>query len=121
MKILVDECAPRDLKLELSAHGYDCHTAREMGFSGKKNGELLSLAEGRFDVLVTLDKSIQFQQNLTGRKIAILLIGARSNDMDDILPHIPACLAALQSIQPGQVVRVGWVKGEGKSWIRERG
>jgi predicted nuclease of predicted toxin-antitoxin system len=114
MNLLIDECAPRDLKVALSEQGFECRTVRELGLSGKKNGELLALAESRFDVLVTLDKSIQYQQNLTGRKIAILLIGARSNDMDDILPHLPASVAALKSIQPGQVVRVGWIKGETK-------
>ena len=110
MKLLIDECAPRDLKLSLVKQGYDCFTVQEVGHSGKKNGELLSLAEGKFDVFVTLDKNIQYQQNLAGRKIAILLIGAKSNDMDDILPHLPACLVALESIRPGQVIRVGWVK-----------
>lgn len=110
MKILVDECAPRDLKLNLQPHGFECLTVQEAGYSGKKNGELLALAEGKFDVFITLDKNIQFQQNLTDRKIAILLVGAQSNDMDDILPHLPACIAALHIIKPGQVVRVGWVK-----------
>lgn len=114
MKILIDECAPRDLKFTLAHHGHDCVTVQEAGWSGKKNGELLTLAEGAFDVLVTLDKSIQYQQNLAGRAVAVLLISAQSNDMDDILPHIPACLAALQLITPGQVVRVGWVKPESK-------
>lgn len=111
MKILVDECAPKDLKFALAAKGHDSSTVQEIGLSGKKNGELLSLAEGRFDVLLTLDKNIQFQQNLSGRKIAVLLLGAKSNDMDDIRPHIPECLKALESIQPGQVVHVGWTRG----------
>lgn len=110
MKILIDECAPRDLKLSFAAAGHSCSTVQEIGLSGKKNGELLTLAEGKFDVLLTLDKGIQFQQNLTGRKIAVLLVGAKSNDIDDILPHLPECLATLQSIQPGQVIRVGWTK-----------
>jgi predicted nuclease of predicted toxin-antitoxin system len=110
MKILIEECAPRDLKLSLAAHGHECYTVQEVGWSGKKNGELLALAERRFEVLVTLDKNLQFQQKLSGRNIAVLLIGARSNDLDDILPHIPECLSALHSIQPGQIVRVGWNK-----------
>lgn len=114
MKVLVDECAPRDLKISLEANGYECFTVQEIGYSGKKNGELLALAEGHFDVLVTLDKNIQYQQNLTNRRIAVLLIGAKSNDMDDIRPHLPACFVALQAIQPGQVVRVGWVKETGR-------
>lgn len=110
MRILIDECAPRDLKLSFTGHKCECQTVQEVGWSGKKNGELLSLAEGKFDVLVTLDKNMQFQQNLRGRKIAVLFVGARSNDFDDILPHLPECFAALESIQPGQMVRVGWVK-----------
>jgi predicted nuclease of predicted toxin-antitoxin system len=110
MKILIDECAPRDLKFSFAAAGHSCSTVQEIGFSGKKNGELLALAEGKFDVLLTLDKGIQFQQNLVGRRIAVLLVGAKSNDIDDILPHLPECRAVLQSIQPGQVIRVGWTK-----------
>lgn len=110
MKLLIDECAPRDLKLSLATHGHECHTVQEAGWSGKKNGELLALAEGRFEVFITLDKNLQFQQNLSGRNIAVLLIGARSNDFDDILPYIPECLSSLQAIQPGQVVHVGWSK-----------
>lgn len=113
MKILVDECAPRDLKLKLQARGFECLTVQEADYSGKKNGELLALAEGKFDVFITLDKNIQYQQNLANRKIAILLIGAKSNDMDDILPHLPACVAALGEIKSGQVVRVGWIKKSG--------
>ncbi|HEY6349867.1 MAG TPA: DUF5615 family PIN-like protein [Candidatus Angelobacter sp.] len=114
MKIPIDECAPRDLKFSLEASGFECLTVQEIGLSGKKNGELLALAENKFDVFLTLDKNIQYQQNLTNRRIAVLLIGARSNDMDDIRPHLPACLAALQAIQAGQVVRVGWIKKTGR-------
>ena len=110
MKILIDECVPRDLKYHLESQGYECLTVQEMGYSGKKNGELLALAENNFDVFLTLDKNLQYQQNLTNRSIAVLLVGAKSNDMDDILPHLPACFVALATITAGQVVRVGWTK-----------
>ena len=110
MKILIDECVPRDLKYHLGSQGHESLTVQEMGYSGKKNGELLALAENIFDVFLTLDKNLQYQQNLTNRKIAVLLVGAKSNDMDDILPHLPACLDALATIKAGQVVRVGWTK-----------
>jgi len=106
-------CSKRS-KGQPGSTGHDCSTVQEIGHSGKKNGELLTLAEGHFNVFVTLDKNIQYQQNLAGRKIAILLIGARSNDMDDIRPHLGECVAALQVIQPGQVVRVGWTKEAGR-------
>jgi hypothetical protein len=80
---------------------------RESGFGGKENGELLSLAEGKFDVLITVDKNFKHQQNITNRRIAILVIRAASNDIDDIRPHLPEMLAALQSILPGQIIEVG--------------
>lgn len=110
MKILIDECVPRDLKYHLESQGRECLTVQEMGYSGKKNGELLALAENNFDVFLTLDKNVQYQQNLTNRNIAILLVGAKSNDMDDILPYLPACFVALATIKAGQVVRVGWTR-----------
>jgi predicted nuclease of predicted toxin-antitoxin system len=105
MRVLIDECMPHKFKLCLRPH--DCQTVPEAGLAGKKNGGLIGLAEGRFDVLVTLDKGLQFQQNLTGRKIAIVLIRSRSNRMADVQQHTQACLAAIESSQPGQLGRVG--------------
>ena len=105
MKILIDECVPRKLKSSFPMH--ECTTVQEAGFAGKQNGDLVSLAEGMFDVFLTVDKGIRYQQNLSGRRIAVLIIRARSNDIDDILPHVTDCLAALNSIRPGEVVLVG--------------
>ena len=107
MRILVDECAPRALKVALVAGGYDCTTVQEAGWSGKENGELLALAEASFDVLVTIDRNLRYQQNLTGRKIALLIVRARSNRVADLQPHFAACMAALRTIQPGAVAEVG--------------
>jgi hypothetical protein len=102
---LIDECLPRRIKNSLTGH--DCQTVPTAGFAGKTNGELLTLAEqAGFDVLLTVDKGMQHQQNLIGRRIAVLVIRARSNNIQDLLPHIPACLQALESIQPGQLIRV---------------
>jgi hypothetical protein len=75
--------------------------------AARRNGELLALAEEHFDVLVTIDKNIRYQQNLMGRNIAILIIRPASNDLDDIRPHVPHALVALQSLKPGQIVEVG--------------
>jgi predicted nuclease of predicted toxin-antitoxin system len=105
MRILIDECIPRKLKSSFPVH--ECVTVQEAGFSGKQNGDLLALTEGQFDVFLTMDKGIRYQQNLSGRSIAVLIVRAKSNDIDDILPFIPDCLAALHSIQPGEVVVVG--------------
>ncbi len=74
MRLLIDECLPRALKLHFRGHA--CHTVQEMGWSGKKNGALLDAAERDFDVLVTIDQGIQRQQNLANRKLAPLALAA---------------------------------------------
>ena len=70
MKILLDECVPLPLRKLLSAH--DCKSAQEMGWKSIKNGELLALAEAQFDLFITADQGLAYQQNLRGRRIAIL-------------------------------------------------
>jgi len=106
MKVLIDECAPRALKSFFSKRGHESLTVREAGWSGKENGELLTLAEADFDVLVTVDTNLRYQQNLTGRKIAIVVLLARSNRMSDLSPHFPACLKAAETVKPGEIVLV---------------
>jgi predicted nuclease of predicted toxin-antitoxin system len=64
MRLLIDECLPRKVKFLFAEAGHECETAAEAGFSGKENGELLALAENTFDVLVTIDKQIRYQQNM---------------------------------------------------------
>ena len=107
MKILIDECLPAALKENLTALGHQCQTVRQAGFGSKKNGELLTLAEGRWNVLLTSDRNIKYQQNMTGRSLSILILCAKSNRMKDLLPLLPACTQALLSIQTGQVVEIG--------------
>jgi hypothetical protein len=69
MKILIDECVPAELKGPLNALGHECQTVREAGLAAKKNGGLLALSEGRWNVLLTTDRNIKYQQNLAGRNI----------------------------------------------------
>jgi predicted nuclease of predicted toxin-antitoxin system len=107
MKILIDECLPDELKGTLATMGHECQTVRRAGYGSKKNGELLMLAEGRWDVLLTSDRNIKYQQNMTGKSVSILILRANSNRMKDLLPLMPACAEALLSIQPGRVVEVG--------------
>lgn len=107
MNLLLDECVPRRLKRSFTAEGHTCTTVQEAGFAGKTNGELLRLAQGKFQVLITLDKGLPYQQNLATTGIAVLLIRSASNRVGDILPHIPACLEALPSIKPGEILHVG--------------
>ena len=107
MRLLIDECLPRKLKFMFAAAGHECETVRDAGFGSKTNGELLALAEGSFEVFISIDKNIRYQQNLTNRRIAVLVLCAFSNDVGDLIPLIPEALAALKSIQPGQVIEVG--------------
>jgi predicted nuclease of predicted toxin-antitoxin system len=107
MRVLIDECAPRALKQTLSTQGHECCTVQEAGWSGKVNGELLELAEAEFGVLVTLDTNLEYQQNLTGRKIAIVILQGQSNRLSDLRPHFPAITRALQTIKSGEIVYVG--------------
>jgi predicted nuclease of predicted toxin-antitoxin system len=107
MKVLIDECAPRALKHSLAKHGHACLTVQEAGWSGKENGELLALAEAEFDVLVTLDTNLRYQQNLAGRTIAIVVLRAQSNRLDHLSLHFSACLKALETIKPGDIIHVG--------------
>jgi hypothetical protein len=104
-KLLLDECIPRNFKSHLSA--YECLTVPEAGWAGKKNGELLSLAENAgFQVFVSLDQGIEFQQNLTGRNIAVILLRANSNRLADLIPLVGKILMSLSSIEPGLLVRI---------------
>lgn len=107
MKILIDECLPAALKGNLIALGHESQTVRQAGFGSKKNGELLTLAEGRWDVLLTSDRNIKYQLNMTGRSVSILIFCAKTNRMKDLLPLMPACAEALLSIPAGRVVEVG--------------
>jgi hypothetical protein len=105
-KILLDECVPRKFKKHLPGH--DIVTVPEAGFAGKKNGELLSLAEkAGFQVFITLDQGIEYEQNLGGRSLAVILIHAKSSKLEDLVPHVAKILAALESMGVGQLARVG--------------
>jgi predicted nuclease of predicted toxin-antitoxin system len=107
MRVLIDECLPAGLKEPLVAFGFEAETVRRAGYGAKKNGELLSLMEGQWDVLLTNDRNMQYQQNMSGRNISIVVLCAKSNRLKDVLPLMPDCAKALQSISPGRVIQVG--------------
>jgi hypothetical protein len=105
MRILLDECAPRPLKQELA--DYEIHTVVEMGWSGKKNGELLRLMnqEG-FTILLTTDQNLRYQQNLAQAGVAVVVLVARSNRLPDLVPLIPDVHSVMSTIAPGEVIEV---------------
>jgi hypothetical protein len=88
MRILIDECI--DERFRNSLPGHHCKTARYAGFAGLKNGDLLTAAEtAKFDIFLTVDQGIEYQQNLTARKIAIIIFRARSTRLKDLLSLAP--------------------------------
>jgi hypothetical protein len=105
MRVLIDECIDERLRNHLP--GQDCQTVRYAGLTGLQMATFLTAAEGaEFDAFLTLDQGIEYQQNLVGRRIAIIVFRAKSSRLKDLLPLIPACLTALESIQPGQLVEI---------------
>lgn len=104
MRVLLDECVPRKLKRELSAH--DVLTVTERGWSGVKNGKLLALAAAEFDVFLTVDQNLKYQQNLKSQGISIILIVAWNNRLRTLLPLIPELRTVLENIKAGEFVRV---------------
>ena len=93
MRVLLDECLPRRLKRELVGH--DVKTAPEMGWASKRNGELLTLAVSRFDVFLTADRNLSYQQDVSEFDIAVVVLVARSNRLDDLRSLIPRLLEIL--------------------------
>ncbi len=104
MKVLLDECLPKQLKYELE--NYDIKTVPEMDWSGKTNGELLRLAEEKFDIFVTVDQNLKYQQNLKHAKIAIVLIVIPNNQYETFRHILPKLRQALRSAKPNSLVIV---------------
>lgn len=105
MKILLDECLPVRLSRLLS--GYEVQTVRQLNLLGLSNGKLLAAAEPMVDVFLTVDKNIVHQQQLTGNRLAIVVLRARSNTLDDLSPLMDQVHEVLQKIQPGQMLTIG--------------
>ncbi len=104
MKILLDESLPKRLKRDLKGH--DVKTVPEVGWNGKKNGELLSLMTGRFDVFITADQNLQYQLNLRNATVTILVIVSSSNRYDDVKRLIPVILQKLDSSKLTGIIRI---------------
>jgi PIN like domain len=101
MRILLDECAPRPLKREFA--DYQIRTVVEMGWSGKKNGELLRLmSQEGFTVLLTTDQNLRYQQNLQQAGVAVVVLVASSNRLSDLVPLIPDVCNVLNTITLGK-------------------
>ena len=103
--MLLDECIDRRLARELVAH--EVKTVPQMGWAGVKDGELLALAESEFDVFITVDRNLPFEQNLSKLALAVIILEARSNRLTDLKPLSPKILEVLGTAQQGQAITVG--------------
>jgi hypothetical protein len=106
MRVLLDECIDEGLRHSFTGH--HCETCRYAGLKGLTNGRLLAAAEeAGFEVLVTVDQNIPYQQNLRDRAISLVVLQARTTNLDDLLVLMPDVLQAVDTLKPGDVVRVG--------------
>ncbi len=104
MKLLLDECIDQRFARELVGH--EVRTVTQMGWAGKKNGDLLRLAQGRFDAFVTVDRNLSIQQNVPSAGIAVVVLIASSNRLPDLRPLAPTLLEKLASLEPGSVTTI---------------
>ena len=104
MRVLLDECVPRALRNDITGH--DVRTVAEMGWAGVKNGELLRRAAGQFDVLLTVDRNLEYQQNFPDLSLAVIIVHALSNDIKVLRPLMPAVLAEIRRARAGAVSHV---------------
>ena len=104
MRILLDEDLPRRLGALLIGH--QVSTVQRSGWAGIKNGKLLGLAAAEFDVFLTMDQNLEFQQNLTTLPIAVLVVEAVSNRMEDLVPLVPGILKELNNIPPKSLRKI---------------
>src|SRR5437667_1081666 len=104
MRVLLDERLPRKLKHNLPGH--DMKTVPEAGWAGIKNGNLLRLAEANFDVFVTIDQNLPYQQNLASLNLAVVILVAADNKVESLIPLMPSLLTALDTIRAHQLVTI---------------
>jgi hypothetical protein len=105
VRVLLDEQLPLDLGRQLDGH--DVQTVSGRGWAGVRNGELLRRMRGNYDALLMMDRSLEFQQNLSQISFGIVVVVAPSNRLQDLLPLVPNMRDALSALKPGEIRRVG--------------
>lgn len=105
MKILLDECVTKKVKPLLP--DFEVKTVAEMGFSGLKNGKLLTATqEAGFDLLITIDKNMDFQQNISKFKLTIVVFGVKNSNIKYIQPLIPIFIQSVKTFQKGRTYNI---------------
>lgn len=105
MRVLLDECVPRRIREALTGH--EVQTAAEAGLSGLRNGELLQASSAAFDCFLTVDRNLQFQQNLATLPIAVIVVAAANNRFEALVRLMPEVMRVLSEIQRGELRLVG--------------
>lgn len=105
MRLLLDECLPKRLKAALR-NDYEVTTVQEAGWAGLSDGELLDAARDRFDLLLTTDRNLRYQQCLDNGSLSIVVLVAPSSRMDDLLPLTPHLKSAVSQLSRGEAVCV---------------
>ena len=104
MRLLLDECVDRRLARDIGGH--EVRTVLELGWAGVQNGALLARAAGQFDVFVTVDRNLAFQQRIDTLPLPVVVLRARTNRLADLRPLVPFPLQALPTLRIGQIT---WV------------
>ena len=104
MNVLLDECIDRNLTKDIVGHGVK--SAVEMGWAALKNGELLTLAEKQFEVFITVDRNLSFQQNLPKYDIAVIVIHVPTNRLADLRLAVPELLESIPVAQIGKATHI---------------
>jgi predicted nuclease of predicted toxin-antitoxin system len=105
MRVLLDESLPRRLARLIPDH--EVRTVAQMGWAGTRNGPLLRLASQEFDVFLTADQNLEFQQNLADLRLAVVVLIAATNRIESLRALVPNLLRVLPAAKPGQVLRIG--------------
>jgi hypothetical protein len=105
VRVLIDECI--DWRLARHLEDHDVNTVQQMGWAGIRNGQLLNLSSPQFDVFVTVDRNLSFQQNLGSFSIAVVVLHAKTNRLADLMPLVSALLAAIETAPSGVVTHIG--------------
>ena len=103
MRILLDECLPRQLANEIAGHEVD--TVAQAGWAGTKNGELLRLAALAYDVFLTIDRRLRLEQPIPPT-LAVITVKAPTNRIESLMAVVPAIIEAMNALEPGQSIRV---------------
>jgi predicted nuclease of predicted toxin-antitoxin system len=104
VRILLDECV--DWRLGRDLTGHEVRTVQQEGWAGITNGELLARAQSQFDILLTTDQNLQYEQEITSFAIAVVVLCGKNNLLADLRPLISKTLSAIQSCKPGTITKV---------------